>query len=74
MSSTSRAWVVATSVGVVESLKVQGVCRWNYLLRSVQQHLLKNQAGFVSQANNLSSSSASAMASKRIQAPQDRTI
>ncbi|KAI9110437.1 hypothetical protein K1719_018597 [Acacia pycnantha] len=73
MSSTSRAWVVATSVGVVESLKVQGVCKWNYLLRSVQQHL-KNQSGFVSQANNLSSSSASAMASKIIQAPQDRTI
>ncbi|KAI9086694.1 hypothetical protein K1719_031288 [Acacia pycnantha] len=64
MSSASRAWFVATSVGVVEALKDQGVCRWNHSLRSVQQHL-KNQARSISQAKKLSSSS-SAMVSQRI--------
>ncbi|XP_028808484.1 uncharacterized protein LOC114763051 [Neltuma alba] len=64
MSSASRAWIAATSVGVVEALKDQGVCRWNYALRSVQQHL-KNQARSISQAKKLSSPS-SAMVSKRL--------
>ncbi|XP_028808485.1 uncharacterized protein LOC114763052 [Neltuma alba] len=64
MNSASRAWVVATSVGVVEALKDQGICRWNYALRSVQQHL-KNQARSISQAKKLSSTP-SAMVSKRL--------
>ncbi|KAF7805886.1 Wound-responsive family protein [Senna tora] len=64
MSSASKAWIIATSVGVVEALKDQGVCRWNYALRSAQQHV-KNHVRSLPQATKLSSSS-SAMLSNTL--------
>ncbi|KAF7823054.1 wound-responsive family protein [Senna tora] len=62
MSSASRAWTwsVAASVGVVEALKDQGICRWNHVLRAAQQHV-KSHARSLSQAKKLSS-----MASTRL--------
>ncbi|KAJ1410732.1 hypothetical protein SESBI_21756 [Sesbania bispinosa] len=64
-SASSRAWTVAASVGVVEALKDQGLCRWNHALRSAQHHF-KNHVRSLSQAKKLSPSS-SAMVSSRLQ-------
>ncbi|CAJ1956488.1 unnamed protein product [Sphenostylis stenocarpa] len=64
MSAPKRTWTVAVTVGVVETLKDQGLCRWNSGFKSAQQSV-KSHVGSLSQAKKLSSAS-SAMVSGRM--------
>lgn len=63
MSSTIRAWIVAASVGAVEALKDEGLCRWNHALGLLQQHGRTNVGSF-SQAKRLVSSPPSVLSNK----------
>ncbi|XP_024995074.1 uncharacterized protein LOC112528305 [Cynara cardunculus var. scolymus] len=54
MSSTSRAWMVAGTVGLVEALKDQGFARWNYAIRTLHHHAKSNLRS-ISHINHLSS-------------------
>ncbi|XP_018437454.1 uncharacterized protein LOC108809809 [Raphanus sativus] len=63
MSSRSKAWLVAATIGAVEASKDQlGLCRWNYMIRSVNQRI-RNNLRSAAQANRFSSSSTTAVAS-----------
>ncbi|CAH8387694.1 unnamed protein product [Eruca vesicaria subsp. sativa] len=63
MSSRSKAWLVAATIGAVEASKDQlGLCRWNYLIRSVNQRIRNNVRSAV-QANRFSSLSTAVVAS-----------
>ncbi|MED6201379.1 hypothetical protein PIB30_094362 [Stylosanthes scabra] len=55
MNSRIKAWTVAASAGVVEALKDQGICRWNHVLKSAQQHV-KIHVRYLSQPKKLPSS------------------
>ncbi|KAM7251893.1 hypothetical protein ACFE04_023776 [Oxalis oulophora] len=43
---------VAASIGAVEALKDQGICRWNYTLRSLQKKVRSNVESFTQSGNS----------------------
>ncbi|XP_074358688.1 uncharacterized protein LOC141697999 [Apium graveolens] len=72
-AATSKAWIVAASVGLVEALKDQGFARWNYPIRCLHQRAKCNLPS-VSQARVLSSSTPPALANKLLNSTQDKAM
>ncbi|XP_022985278.1 uncharacterized protein LOC111483317 [Cucurbita maxima] len=62
-SAACRAWFVAASIGAVEAMKDQGVCRWNNLIKSLHQHGSSKLRSYY-QAKKLSASSSSAISNQ----------
>ncbi|XP_027344047.1 uncharacterized protein LOC113856430 [Abrus precatorius] len=63
MCANRGAFVVATTVGVVETMKDHGYCKTNNTMKSIAQHA-KNQIGSATQAKKLSSPLPSAISKK----------
>ncbi|KAJ6314156.1 hypothetical protein OIU78_017754 [Salix suchowensis] len=66
-AAASKAWIVAASIGAVEALKDQGICRWNYTIRLLQQHAKSNIRSFT-QSKIMASSSSSGSSSSSTEA------
>ncbi|PON92396.1 Wound-responsive family protein [Trema orientale] len=73
MSSARRTWIVATSIGAVEALKDQGVCRWNGILMSFQQYAKNNIRSYTSQAMKHSASSSFVTISKNMKLSKEES-
>ncbi|XVF04071.1 hypothetical protein REPUB_Repub05bG0049600 [Reevesia pubescens] len=76
MSGAARkAWSVAATIGAVEALKDQGICRWNYTIRSLHQHGKNSISSFtqpkmISSSSSSSSSAAAAVISYKLREEQ----